>query len=306
MALTYTELTTKMTRLARSNDPDVLTQLKQDMNTGYHMFNAKLGRYYSRKQQFANVVTSESIYATPIDAKAILVVTVVVTATYETPALKEVADEKTWRALTSYKGVKSNWPSHYFSLGNDQIQVWPTPSQNVTKGLRYVYQPFDHDLTIDDVTSTTTGQTVTVANGSVTVTASGSAFNADFASLSFQPTGVTNNSWYEIVSATGTILTLKSPYVGVSGSGVNWRVGQLPITPPEYHDASVHYALGMYFISQGNEARAAYHLGTDKKPGMFYQMVQSCLADYSGASESAVFTDEDNVLNSFLFPPQAA
>ena len=76
MSLTWSDLTTKAVRLSRDTSPATLTQLQQDMNTGYHMFNAKLGRYYSRKQQFTDVVANQSIYQTPIDSVRILGMTV--------------------------------------------------------------------------------------------------------------------------------------------------------------------------------------------------------------------------------------
>lgn len=302
---TWTEQQAKAQRLVKSNNADVLTQLKQDMNTGYHMFNARLGRYYSRKQQFASLVANQSIYQTPVDSVKVLTVSVAVNTNYE-PTVKEVRSEYEWRNMKSYKTFATNWPSHYFVLGNDSIQFYPTPSQAYTNGIRYIYQPQDHDLTVEDVTSTSTGATVTVTNGSTTVTASSGVLNTDMATLSFQITGRTDNTWYEIVSATTTTLTLKTPYVGTSGSALAWRVGQLSILPGEYADAPMHYALGNFFSAQGNEGRAQYHLGTKDKPGVFYDMMSDCEEQYSSSNESSVITGDDNYYNVWLATPNAA
>lgn len=293
MALTWTDNELKMITLAKTSDAAAIVQLRQDWQTGYHMFNALLARYYSRKQQFADIVSAQSIYQVPIDSVRMLTISVLVTTTFEMPLVRITSEEK-WRQLTSVKTVTSNWPTHYFPLGNDQIAIWPTPSTAVTKGLRFVYQPQDHDLTIEDVTSTTTSQTVTVTQSGVTVTASGTAFTTDYVGLYFQGTGITDTTFYEIVGATPTTLTLKTPYVAASGSGKAWRVGQLPITPQEYHEAPCHYALGMYWSAQGNESRAAFHLGNEKTPGIFYKMVVDCRANYSSANESAVYTEDNN------------
>lgn len=303
--ITFQSAYTKTQRLAKDSNADTLIQLKQDINTGYHLFNAKLARYYTRKQQFTNLIAGQQIYQTPIDCVRVLGMTTLVTSTYE-PPVKEVRSEYDWRKITSVKNYKTNWPSWYFMIGNDELSLWPIPSQNVANGLRFYYQPQDHDLSLDDVTSTTTGFTVTVTNGSPTVTASGSAFTADMAGLSFQVTGQADLSWYEIISATATVLTLKSAYVGVSGSSKTWTVGQTMIIPQEYQDAPMHYALGNFFSAQGNENRSQYHLGSDKAPGMFYMMVNDCLQEYSSSNESSVITEEDYYLNPWLLTPPAA
>lgn len=305
--LTWQDSYTKAQRLTKDSNTDTLTQLKQDMNTGYHLFNAKLSRYFSRKQQFTNLIANQQIYQTPIDSVRIMGMTVNIgTSTYQ-PTVKEIRSEYQWRNITSFTTQASNWPTYYFMIGNDELALWPIPSQTVTNGLRFYYQPQDHDLSIDDTTSTSTTFTATVTNGNATVTASGSAFTPDMAGLQFQVTGQADLSWYEIISATTTTLTLKSAYVGVSGSGKSWRVGQTWIIPQEYHDAPMHYALGNYFMANGNEARGQYHLGSENNPGLFYQMISDCLEEYSSSNQSSVITEDDAVgLNIWRVPPPAS
>lgn len=307
MSLTWTQMKTKAQRWARNSEADVLTQLEEDMNTGYHDMNAKFARYYSRKQQFASLVANQSIYQTPIDSVRAVAVSVLVTPTYENP-VEPIKSESEWRYITSYKSMSTNWPTYYFPLGNDKIQLWPTPSQSIANGLRYVYQPQDYDLSIDDTTSTSTGETVTVTNGSTTVTATGSPFNSDMKGMSFRPEGQADLTWYEIVSATTNTLQLKSPYVAPSGSGKAWRVGQLSIIPQEYAEAPIHYAVGNYFSAAGNEARFMYHLGTEERPGKYYSMIKSLGAEYSSSNQSTVVTGEDygSNMNIWLAPPPAA
>lgn len=304
MATTWTEIETKLQRQARDNNADTLIQLKQDWNTGYHMFNAKLARYFSRKQQFTNLIASQAIYQVPIDCVRVSGMTVQVSTNFQ-PPVKKIASEERWRQITSYQ-TNSNWPIYYYMLGNDEFQLWPAPSTNSTNGLRFWYQPQDHDLSVEDTTSTTTVQTATVTNGSITVTMTGTPLNAGMASLYFQVTGETDDTWYEIISATTNTLTLKTPYVSTSGSGKAWRIGQLSILPQEYDDAPLHYSLGMFFSANGNEQRSQYHLGTKEKPGMFYDMIADCEASYSSSSTSNVITEDDMELNPWVFPPLPA
>lgn len=307
MARTWTEVERKLLRQARSVNSDDQTQLLEDWNTGYHLFNAELARYYSRKQQFANLVAGQNLYQVPYDCLRVQGITTLVTSNFE-PPLTRITDEDKWREITSVKTIKSNWTTYYFPRGNDTVDLWPVPSQSTTNGIRFWYQPQDHDLSIEDVTSASTGFTVTTNATTTTVTANGSAFSSAMAGLYFQVTGVVDLSWYEIVSATATTLTLKTPFSGVSGSGLSWRVGQLSILPQEYADAPMHYALGMYWLSQGNDGRANVHLGTPERPGLFYSMMKACRAAYAVAGMSGLITDAtDGVqINPFLITPPAS
>jgi len=310
MALTWTDLTTKAVRLSRDTSPATLTQLQQDMNTGYHLFNAKLGRYWSRKQQFTDVVDGQSIYQTPIDSVRIIGMTVK-TAEGDnsySPPIKEIRSEYEWRLIKTTPNYASSWIAYYYVLGNDEIEVWPIPSSNITNGIRFYYQQQDHDLSVDDIVSSALSpvQTVTMTNGSTAVTSTGSTFTNQLVGLQFQLTGVTDLSWYEIVDVpTSSTLTLKSAFVGNSGSGLAFRIGQISILPQEYADAPVHYALGNFFYSKGNTQRGDYHLGKDEdgKRGLFYTMVYDAIQAYSSSTEGNVISDSDNYVSPWLLTP---
>lgn len=305
--LTWTQMQTKAVRLARDTSPATLTQLKEDMNTGYHMFNAKFSRYYSRKQQFADVWSGQSIYQTPIDCVRIIGMTVRTAdgSNSYSPPIKEIRSEYEWRLIKTVPNYASSWITYYYVLGNDAIEVWPVPSSDIPDGIRYYYQPQDHDLSVEDLLSTSTPiQTCTATNGDVTITSTGSSFTSQMAGLNFQLTGVTDLSWYEIVDVpTSSTLTLKSPFVGISGSGQSFRVGQLSIIPTEYQDVPIHYALGLFFSGKGNEARSQFHLGTDDKPGMFYSMMNDAVEQYSSSTEGNVIFDSDNWVSPWLLTP---
>ncbi len=301
MALSWTQLQTKFQRQARTSNADVLTQAQEDMNTGYTRFMARFARYFLRKQQFASLVANQGIYQQPVDAIRVDVVSILVTSTYEVPLI-QVRSEQEWRYITSYKTLASNWPEYYMVLGNDKISIWPLPSQSVTNGIRYVYQPQASDLSQADTLSSTVGTTVTVTAGSTTVTASGVSFNSDMASLSFRPTGQTDLTWYEIFAANSTTLTLKTPYAGVSGSGKAWQIGQLSLLPVEFQDVPIDFALWRYFSANGNEVRAMEH----KK---YYEDAMSTAeAEYSSSGETLAITGSgyEDAMNIWLAPPPAS
>lgn len=298
MSLTWSDLQNKAVRLSRDTTPGTLVQLQQDMNTGYSMFNAKLSRYFSRKQQFTDIIAGQGIYQTPVDCVRIIGMTVAVSNTYQTP-VKEVRSEFEWRQITAYP-YNSNWPAYYFMIGNDELAVWPTPSQEVTNGLRFYYQVQDHDLSINDIISSQLSpvQTCTVVNGSTVVTSTGATFTPQMAGLSFQLAGVTDLTWYEVVDVpTASTLILKSAFVGISGSGFGFRIGQLPIIPGEYHPSIVDYALWLFFSGKGNEQRATLH------KQQYDTAVMDAVEAYSASTEGNVIFDDGDQMNAWFLTP---
>jgi len=308
--LTWSDLKTKAQRLSMDAESATLVQLEQDMNQGYQLFNTKLSRYWSRKQQFTDVVSGQSIYQTPVDSIRVIGMTVKTadgTNSYS-PPIKEIRSEYEWRLIKTVPNYNSSWITYYYVLGNDQIEVWPVPSSDIPNGIRFYYQQQDSFLSVDDYISSeqTPALTCTVTNGSTLVTSTGTNFTSQMIGLWFQLTGVTSLQWYEIVDVpTSSTLTLKSAFTGISSSGLNFRIGQMPIFPGEYHDAPVHYALGLYFSSKGNEARSQYHLGSDEdgKRGMFWSMVQDAKSEYSSSTEGNVIADQDNWISPWLLTP---
>ena len=298
MGLTWTELQNKFVRLSRDTTDGSLEQAKQDMNQAYFDFNAKFGRYWSRKQQFTDINAQQGIYQTPVDCVRVIGMTVEVSDTYQVP-VKEVRSEFEWRQITAYP-YNSNWPAYYFMIGNDELALWPTPSQSVTNGLRFYYQQQDFALSVEDIISSalSPAQTCTVTNGSTTVTSTGSTFTTQLIGLQFQVTGVTNLTWYEIVDVpTSSTLTLKSSFVGPSGSGLNFRIGQMPIFPGEYHDSLVNYALYLFFSGKGNESRAGQH------KSLYDSALQKAEAEYSASTEGNVIFDDGTFTNAWFLTP---
>jgi hypothetical protein len=221
-----------------------------------------------------------------------------VTSSYK-PPLKRITNEEDWRRITAYP-MQSSWPSYYYVVGARQIGLWPIPAQDVTLGLRVVYQPRAFNLSIEDITSTTTSATASVTQGSQTVTLSSGVLSGDKTGLSFQVTGVLDDTIYDITSSTSTTLTLAAPYAGPTASSLAWRVGQVPQLPEEFHFTPGHWALGMYFEANGNSARSAFHMG------QFGSQESRALALYSSAGEASVITEEPRDLNIWLTPPPAA
>ena len=85
--------------------------------------------------------------------------------------------------------------------------------------------------------------------------------------------------------------------MGTSGSGLSFRIGQLPIIPSEYHDALVNYALYLFFSGKGNENRANQHLG------LFNAAVEDAIQQYSASTEGNVIFDDGSFINAWFITP---
>lgn len=292
--LTFQDAYTKFQTISGSTNATDLTQAKQDINIGYKRFNAAIARYFTRKQAFTNIVASQQYYQTPIDSIRISNATYIQAGSNLTFPLEQIRDEQQWRKLNIFP-YTSSYIRYYFVYGNDQIGLFPIPSTDVTNGLRYVYQPQDVDLTKDDYT---TG-TVTITNGSVTLTGSGTAWTqAAHGNMQFQVTDGSDGNWYEILAVNSTTsITLKTPYVGPSVSGTTYRLGQMFIFPGEYDDVPVDYALYRFWESRNNDVRSKYH------NDMYKESVADAIQKYASSSLSNVITSEDDVFNLWFAPP---
>lgn len=297
MAISFQDAYQKFQVISGSTNATNLAQAKQDINIGYKRFDAAISRYFTRKQQFANLVSNQRYYQTPVDAIRVMNVSVLWSNGFEYP-LKQVRSEDDWRKMlipTGFAGL----PTDYFVYGNDQIGLFPLPSNTVTNGIRYVYQPQDVDLTQDDYSA----GTATISNGGVAVTGAGTTWTSAMAGRQFQITDGSDGNWYEILSVTNaTSLTLKTPYVGTSVSGGAYRISQIFIFPSEYDDVPVDYALSRFYESRNNAVRAQYHLNK------YQAAVDDAVGRYASSSTSSVITSEDNQLypaNMWFWTPTA-
>jgi hypothetical protein len=269
-----------------------LIQLKQDINIGYKRFNNAIARYFTRKQQYTDIVADQQYYQIPIDAIRVSNITVTLPNGYIYPVV-EVKDEFQWRQMNIVP-FHAQYATSYFVLGNDQLGLYPIPSSDVSAGLRYIYQPTDVDLTKDDYS---TG-TVSITNGGVTVTGVGTTWNATHKGLFFEVTNGTDGNQYEIIAIpNSTTLTLKTPYVGPSVSGGTYILQQLFIFPGEYNDVPVDYALSRFFEYKNNATRAQYHYAK------FQQQVKDAVEKYASTSTSNVITGNEDYLNMWYMPP---
>lgn len=162
--------------------------------------------------------------------------------------LKEVGDETTWRQMNQYPQT-STIATHFFVRGGDEFGIYPIPSAAVSNSIELVYEPKHILLTADDYT---TG-TISLTNGSATVTGTGTTFTPAMANGSYvlQELSGNDGNYYRISGySSGTSLTLENFYQGITTASATYRIGQVSKIPEEYQEAPVDYAMYRHFMGK--------------------------------------------------------
>jgi len=216
------------------------------MNLGYKFLLAELGRTVTEKTKTASTVASQQFYQMPPDFLWLKDLTVTVgSTTYPTT---EIVDQEEWDYLNQTSQT-SDIPTFifvrpYWGVSGAEVGIFPIPA-SAGNTINLVYEAGDKDLS---VAAYTTG-TVTMINGSATVTGSGTTFTAAMVGRYFTiTTAGGDGQWYKIASRTSnTVITLENYYDGISGSSLNYKIAEAFALPEEMQILPVYYALQHYF-----------------------------------------------------------
>lgn len=286
---TWTQLQTQGQQISGDASAETLVQLKADMNLGAQKFNAAINNYFTRKSKSTNMVADQQYYQLPPDCIRVIGVDFVLSADRRQP-VQQVRSEYVWRKM-NYANQKSNWISYYFVKGADEIGLYPTPSDDLTNGVIIYYEPRAFNLSQEDFTD----GTITLTNGSTIVTHSATGFTSKMVGRYLTTTDGSDGYVYKIAELTNSsTLVLEEPYIGISGSGITYTIGESFSFPEEYHDTPLDYALSRYFEMHNNPERANYHLNK------FKDSVAEAKGRYASSSASQVITDDIGSMNPWL------
>jgi len=279
MKITFTDMQGIAKEVVGLTDAITLVKLKRDINVGAGKFLAALGREYNRKARFTDLVASQQYYQLPEDGQK-LKEAVADSGGWKVP-LEQVPNEHTWRQLNMMT-VTGN-PTHYFIKGYDELGLFPIPGATITDGLELVFSPKHVELTQDDYT---TG-TLTVTNGSQTVTGASTVFTSKLIGQWLQVTDGSDGNWYRVSDfVSTTVLTLENFYQGTSGSSKTFRIGQVVDIPEEYAEAPSDYACHRHYMRRGNPQKAS----TFKT--LFDAAVEGAKDEYGNTTDNQVITVE--------------
>lgn len=257
--LTFQDQWTMMQQIANDYSAASLIMFKRDINEGGAMFLNRLGRKFNKEYLTANLADGRQYYQMSSQTLRISEIRCLNGTNYYTPQL--VASEEEWNTLNNVS-IESSIPTHYYIRGFNEIGLYPIPSANVTSGLVVSHEPQHIELTQDDFDQTDSpAGTLTVNSGAVAITHSGSGFTPQMVGRWMQVTDGTDGKWYRIGAYVSTsVLNLENYYEGISGSGRNFRIGEVMKIPNAYQDAPVYYGLDRYYLTQNDSRTAASYL----------------------------------------------
>lgn len=213
-------------------------------------------RYYFNERTYTMTTgTQVQFYNLPPQVKKLINVTVTIGGVVWVPS--EVPTRDQWDKLNVIPFYQ-DYPSNFY-VYNGQVGLFPIPA-TAGNTLTMNYKTRIPDLSMADITSTSSGRTVSVSNGTTTVTASGTSavFHSWMAGngwmrIPHSNTDAANgdNQWYQIASVTsGTQVVLANPYTGSAVTGGGFTVGECSILPEDYQDLPLYRMAYLYYSTR--------------------------------------------------------
>jgi hypothetical protein len=192
-------------------------------------------------------VASQQGYYVPAGVRKIIDLYTTVGSQVYTPI--PIYSSEAWNAILASNLGESDIPMFYYIQGN-RVLIAPTPSSTAgtitIRGRKNI-----PDLTVDDDTVTVSA----IANGATAVTISSGglvSMAGKYIRISAIATGAANagdGQWYEIASsASGTLITLVTPYQGVTitGGSATATVSQMTPIPEAYDMAPIYRTMALF------------------------------------------------------------
>jgi len=231
--LTYSDLFSQYTRNI-GQDGTSNSTLIADFNTAlgnrYQMVLAKMHDYMTQKTVTSSTVATQQYYHYP--QGLVNIEGCYVTIGQVKYPMSVVNSQYQWDWLNSLVVQPTAIPQFIFPRKVD-FGIYPIPQSVYTITFNYHYR--DRNMTVADYT---TGS-VTMTQGSQTVTGSGTAFTSAMINRMFIVTDTTNGGQgfgYRITGVTsGTELTIETGYEGDTQASLTYKIGQVPDFPEEGH-----------------------------------------------------------------------
>jgi len=291
--LTFPQIASRAYDMVGSPNDNGVTQanIKQDVNQALKLFKNAARRYWTRRQIQTGLVNGQQDYQLPADFVRTTEVTI--TANGIVYPLTEVPSEHKWNELNIIPAVTIYIPTMFFVKGFNVISIWPAPSTDNVGTLNVSYEPRLPDYTLAD----TTASTISVTNGSQTVT--GTGFNQTMVNMWLSVTDGTGGNWYQIASVTNsTELKLANYYIDETNATAAYIIGACPDIPEDYHMALVYYAAYQFYLKRKDDGNANQFLG------LFQTLLDQYQETYASKTTGIVFTKQaGDIYNIFNIPP---
>lgn len=272
-----------------------LAFIKRHINNGLKLFKSGTSEAYTRLEVSANLVAGQQFYTFQPDM--VRVRNIRVNNGSLIFPIRGIESENQWNALNIIPSFAVFYPQRYFIRGNNEIGVWPTPAVDISNALLIAYDSRFKDMYLDD----TTGLSITVTNGSATISCGTTGFTANMVGMYLTFTDGSDGQWYRIVGYTDSQhMTLENLYPGTTQTSSATLIGACPDIPEEFHMNIQDYAFFRYFKTQR---------GAGVKAGEFYNDFLMGQENYMGAfgdkEASQILLPNNNALlyNPLMVPP---
>lgn len=158
-----------------------------------------------------------------------------------------------WERLKSNTG-DTGTPEFYYIVSKDIIELHPTPDAATTGLLKYKARA--KRLSATDAS---TG-TISVANGSATVTGTGTSFAANMVGryIKLDSSESDKTDYYQIIAVdSATELTIENFYDGATKTNASYVIGEVPDLPEEFHTACADYGVYRFYLWRKDKTLAS-------------------------------------------------
>lgn len=232
-----------------------------NLNTADKLLENAARRAWTRKEKIANISAGKQYYQIASDMHRVSSIRCKTSGegSFIVP-LTEVQSEYEWNRLNAFP-FQTSYPTHYFIRGNDEIGLYPCPSEDIEDGLMVAYEPRIRDMGIDDKTFTAdvVQNSVDIENPDATGLPNGFQ---EYMTENFWIHSNDNEdgNWYKVQKVIDqNKMQIDNNYLGPSGTGVSFTMGQVPPYPEEYHEAPIYYACFKFFAMRKDTDSAAMY-----------------------------------------------
>jgi len=224
----YSTLTTDFGILSQNSTSNNVALGAQLINDALRYLTGKFP-IFNERSYVVSTVAQQQYYNLPPQVKNLINVTVKIGGVLWLP--KFAANRDYWDSLNVITFYQ-DFPSFFYTF-NGQLGLFPIPA-TTGNTITMNYKVRLRDLSQPDYTA----GTVSVTNGSPTITGSGTTFIPDMVGRWIQitpPNG--DGQWYQIMTYnSATSLTLDNNYTGITGSGLSFTIGEMPLLSEDYQD----------------------------------------------------------------------
>ena len=240
--LTVTDWKKLLRRFTSLSKDDVNEYGIQLINQGRVEVLSAVDSYQTQNTFVASTIAQQQDYALPHNTFKTENITVLVGSVRYTPEV--VTSTEVWNYIRIVNTPQSTIPLYVY-VDRKKMSFFPVPSAdgNIITAVVTCKEP---DLTQDDITN----GTISVVNGSATVTGTNTIFASNNTTQNNWQIQMPDESWYEIASVESTTsLTLGSLYEGPTAADSTYRMGQVSLIPEDGQILPVYYAAYNHFLT---------------------------------------------------------